>query len=197
MQISATTPRPLAGKRIIVDAGHGGTDVGAIGPSGVREAQVTLAVARRLKEELNALGAEVRMPRNSDTFISLKQRVATANAWPAQLFVSVHCNSAGSAAAHGTETFYHRTGDGSSRMAASVLRDFSQATKLDSRGVKNANFYVIKHTKMPAVLHELAFVSNPKEEKLLASADFQAKAAKAIANGIRSFVASKELHRVS
>lgn len=94
-------------RRIVVDAGHGGKDPGAIGPSGVQEKEVTLAVAKALAKRLEAdLGCEVILTRNSDVFLPLEERTAIANKVGADLFISIHANASTNRSAYGTETFY-------------------------------------------------------------------------------------------
>lgn len=188
---------PLQGLKIMVDPGHGGTDPGAIGPTGKREADVNLGVSLKLRDKLRALGAEVRVTRETDRNVGrpgapqreeLAARVALANSWPAELFISVHCNSAANPAAHGTEVYVARESSRASQdVAREVHRDMVDQTGLQGRGVKRANFHVIRHTHMPAILVETAFISNPTEEALLADNDFQHTLADSIASGVQKY----------
>ncbi len=185
---------PLRGKRIMVDPGHGGGDAGARGPEGAKESMINLGVSLKLRDKLEALGAEVRMTRDTDRKVShpdasqseeLRARVAMANSWPAQVYVSVHSNSAANPAAHGTETYHSRNASEKSKeMAAAVHKEMVGATGFRDRGVKAANFHVIKNTHMPAILVETGFVSNPVEEKHLTDPEMQDKMAQAITNGV-------------
>lgn len=175
--------------KICIDPGHGGYDPGAVGPSGLQEKNVALVVSLLLAEKLRAAGQEVRLTRDSDNTpwdsgSDLQARCDTANQFGADIFVSVHCNSAASPAATGTETYCYALGGEGERLAAAVQKELVAALGLPSRGVKTANFYVLKRTAMPAILAELAFICNPDEEALLAGSDFQEKAAQAIAKGI-------------
>lgn len=124
------------------------------------------------------------MTRTKDASVSLRTRVNRANNADAAAFVSIHCNSADSDASHGTEAYYCRTSDAGKKLATAIYRPLIRATGLADRGVKSAGFYVLRHTRMPAALVELAFISNENEEKLLKDDNFQAKAARAIADGI-------------
>lgn len=192
--IEAREFEPLRGKRIMVDPGHGGGDAGARGPEGAKESMINLGISLKLRDKLQGLGAEVRMTRDTDRKVShpdatqreeLRARVAMANSWPAEVYVSVHSNSAANSAAHGTETYHSRNASSKSReMAANVHEEMVKATGFRDRGVKAANFHVIKNTHMPAILVETGFVSNPVEEKHLIDPAMQDKMAQAIANGV-------------
>lgn len=185
---------PLRGKKIMVDPGHGGGDAGAQGPEGAKESMINLGIGLKLRDKLESLGAEVRMTRDTDRKVShpdasqgeeLRARVAMANSWPAQVYVSVHSNSAANPAAHGTETYHSRNASEKSKeMAAAVHKEMVGATGFRDRGVKAANFHVIKNTHMPAILVETGFVSNPVEEKHLTDPAMQDKMAQAITNGV-------------
>lgn len=192
--IEAKQYQPLAGKKIMVDAGHGGSDAGAIGPAGGREADVNLAVSTSLKGKLEALGAEVRMTRTTDSNVAypgasqreeLEARVALANSWPAEVFVSVHSNSATNPAAHGTETYHSRNASQASKdLARAVHQEMVPATGFRDRGVKEAGFYVITHTRMPAILVETGFISNAVEEQHMLNPEVQERMAAAISKGV-------------
>ena len=159
----------MTGRKIFVDAGHGGSDTGAIGPTGLREKDVNLDVALRLRDRLQGFGAIVEMSRTTDIFIPLGTRADLANAFGAERFISVHNNAFTAPSANGTETF-------TAPNPSATTRDFGQQTLnyllwylgLRNRGLKTANFTVLLRTTMPAVLSESAFVTNPAEEALLA-----------------------------
>lgn len=175
--------------KVMLDPGHGGRDPGAVGPQGAREKDITLAVARRAAAIL-ATVVQVKLTREADVELGAEQnsdlaaRVKLCNDWGAERFVSIHCNSSGNRSAHGTETYCLRLGGDGERLARSLQSKCLQLLGLSDRGVKTANYYVLRRTNCPAVLIELAFVSNPAEEALLVSADFQQKCAQAIAWGI-------------
>lgn len=179
--------------RIMVDPGHGGYDPGAIGSSGLREADVNLAVALVMADKLRIAGQEVRLTRESDQVDwergeDLATRCALANSWGADYFVSIHANKYINPAANGTETYCYRFGGQGEQLARAIQAELIQAAGLTDRGVKQANFAVLAGTRMPAVLVELAFLSNSKEEKLLADPAFQEVCAQAVANGLLSFL---------
>ncbi len=128
------------------------------------------------------------LTRAEDVFVSLKDRTAKANASGVTVFVSIHCNSAADERANGTEV-YHSVGSRPGELLARAVHGpLIGATGLFDRGIKDARFYVLQHTKMPAILIELAFISNAKEEELLRTEEFQVKAAKAIAEGIVAYL---------
>ena len=155
-----------------------------MGKLGTREADINLAVAARVAAVLRSGGIEVILTRTKDASVSLRTRVNRANNADAAAFVSLHCNSADSDASHGTEAYYYTTSDAGKKLATAILRPLVRATSLADRGVKSAGFYVLRHTRMPAALIELAFISNETEEELLRDESFQTKAARAIADGI-------------
>lgn len=184
-------PRPdppfsssLRGVKIVVDAGHGGHDSGARGASSSEKTH-TLAIAKRLRDYLINKGATVSMTREDDRFISLQGRVDFAHRRDADIFFSVHINSFQSSSA-GTETYYY-TGK-SKALATEVQKELIKATGLPNRGVLSARFFVIRKTRMPSVLTETAFISNPREEKLLMNAGFRDRVAQAMARGIENYV---------
>jgi len=170
---------------IMIDPGHSGTDPGAVGPSGVKEKDINLLVAERLQLLMAESGIEAYMTRIGDEEVSLAKRAEKANNISADYFISIHCNAANSPTAHGTET-YHYPGSVKGRaLAQAVQQELVSATGLADRGVKEANFYALRMTAMPAILVELAFLSNPEEERLLATSAFQEKCACAIWEGIK------------
>lgn len=179
---------PLSTKeqvKIIVDAGHGGTDSGAVG-NGLREKDLTLSISQKVAENLRADPKfDVVMTRESDTFPKLPERVKIANEEGADLFISVHINSA-TASAKGTETYYKT--DKSKSYANTVHKYLVQATGFTDRKVKQAGFQVIRDTKMPAILVEIGFITNPSEAKQMADEEFQKQVADALYKGIREFV---------
>jgi len=189
----------IKGKKIVIDPGHGGEDSGAIGPSGVTEKSITLQIAKEVERMLKEAGAKVTMTRTTDTEVSPKHRQATdvdelqarcdvANKAKADIFISIHMDSFTSREASGTTGYYYTKGSAASkRLAAAIQSELVGQLKTTSRGIKTCNFYVVKHTKMPATLIEVAFVSNPKEEKLLTSKKGVQKAAIGIVNGISDF----------
>ena len=180
--------------KICIDPGHGGRDPGAIGSSGLRESDVTLSIGLKLREKLQLQGIQVVMTRERDTALGntinadLNNRVQFANRNGSDYFISIHCNSSTNRSAHGTETYCYKFGGQGERLAKALQEKLIHAVGLANRGVKEGNFAVIRDTNMPAVLIELAFISNPAEEKLLADEIWQDIFANAIAEGIFDFL---------
>ncbi len=158
----------LTGLRLFIDPGHGGSDPGAIGPTGLLEKDVTLDVSLKLRDWLWWFGAEVGMSRTVDVFVPLATRANEANAFGARRFSSIHMNGFSDPSANGTETYVVPN-------PPPITRDFGQKTQnsliqylgLRDRGLKFANFTVLVRTTMPAALSESAFITNPIEESYL------------------------------
>lgn len=201
---SGTTTEPaftpgLKGKIIALDAGHGGSDTGAIGPTGVTEKGVTLRVAKALQKLLQAEGATVLMTRTTDTEVSpkkanasdveeLQARCDVGNDGNADIFISMHMDSFTNSTPSGTTGYYYTKGSkASQRLAQYVSEGVVTALGSGNRGTKSCNFYVVKHTDMPATLVEMAFISNDKEEKLMNSEAGINRAAEGLLNGLRRF----------
>jgi len=180
----------LAGKVIVLDPGHGGTDPGAVGVTGLPEKEVVLDVSLRAAKKLRALGAKVIMTRDTDVFIPLTQRVTIAHNAGAAVFVSVHANAHPSSQIGGTETYYYANkaaANASRNLASFMQKQMVGALKLRDIGVKSADFLVIRQTSMPSVLLELGFLSNAHEESLLRTNDFRQRAADAIVRALQGY----------
>jgi N-acetylmuramoyl-L-alanine amidase len=228
----AVPPPPSSGglRTVVIDPGHGGEEVGAKGPGGTLEKDVTLAIARKLRSALtNSLGVQAFLTRDRDAEVPLDERSAFANNYKADLFISVHANASRSHGAKGSEVYflsYQATDEESRRLAlaeggdigagagvaegsdlALILWDMAQAQHLEAssalatriqeeladvtgsqgRGIKQAPFRVLVGAAMPAVLLEVAFISNPDEEKLLVSEAYQNKVVGAVVRGVARY----------
>jgi N-acetylmuramoyl-L-alanine amidase len=173
-----------AQQRIVIDPGHGGTDPGGVG-TGMQEKNVVLDVSQRFKKLLDADSADDAgggkwtslMTRNSDVFVSLAARSAYSNNQNADRFMSIHSNAFGDTSANGIETFsLSGTGTGAN-LRNLVQAEMVSAWGLTNRGNKTANFAVLRDTAAPAVLHELAFITNANDAAKLGSATERQKAA--------------------
>lgn len=172
---------------ICIDPGHGGTDPGAIGkePFRLEEKTFTLSLALMLQEELIKHMYPVVMTRKQDRTLSLGARAAFANRYEADLFVSIHANAAASITAEGMEVFHFPGSRPGNQFARSVLdRMLAAFPDHKNRGVKEANFAVLRLTSMPAILVECEFLTNPIQLQFLADPDKQQLLASAIATGI-------------
>ena len=171
-------------RTIVIDAGHGGHDSGARGKSS-HEKSHCLDIARRVRNHLDARGATVLMTRDGDYFVSLQGRVDFANQRKAALFVSVHINSSVRKTSTGTQTFFWTAQ--SLALAREVHKELVKATGLPNRRISQARFFVIRKTWMPSILTESAFISNPKEEKLVMNVNWRERVARGIAQGIANY----------
>jgi N-acetylmuramoyl-L-alanine amidase len=183
-------PSSVIGKIIVIDPGHGGTNPGAIGVTGLYEKEVVLDVSLRVAEKLRRAGATVVMTRDNDSTVFLASRVEIAQASNAHAFVSIHANAHPNRDISGTESYYYRgrVNDMESYyLAAHLQNEMVKAFGLRDIGVKHGNFHVIRETTMPASLVELAFLSNRYDESLMKTDKFREDAAEAIFRGLEKF----------
>jgi N-acetylmuramoyl-L-alanine amidase len=186
-----------SGKTVAIDAGHGGYDPGAVGNMGTKEKEVNLDIAKRAAKLLEARGATVVMTRPGDPEVGLDQRTSKANSKKANIFVSIHINAAESTTLGGTMTFVHSGSSTntrikeSNRLAKNIQSELIKGIGLRDAGVRYADFAVLRTSNMPAVLCELAFLSNPAEEKKIKTDAFRNKAAEAIVKGIGLYFSEK------
>ena len=178
--------------RICYDPGHAGRGIepGAVGPTGLLECDVVPSVCKILKELSERDGHEVLLTRESESDAasdSLRYRTDMSNDWGADIFVSVHCNSATTPAAHGTETYYFPFSAKGRELAEHVHKELIGTLARADRGIKAQNLWVIRYTYCPAILVELMFINNPEEEILLADVETHRIAAEAIYRGVLSF----------
>jgi N-acetylmuramoyl-L-alanine amidase len=193
---------------VILDPGHGGEDTGARGGRGVEEKRVVLDVCRRVRAILANAGVRVYMTRDTDRFVELTERTRKAKFWGADVFVSVHLNSAGNAEAAGTETYalaaagYYSTGGGQKEgndpggkndaanavLAYHLQKGLVAKVASTDRGVRRSRFLVLREATCPAALVECCFVSNKAEEEKLLTEEYRDKLAAGIARGILNYL---------
>jgi N-acetylmuramoyl-L-alanine amidase len=222
-------------RTIVLDAGHGGHDSGAVGPGGLMEKELVLEVTRRVARMLtDRLGVKVLLSRDGDYFVTLRDRTSFANRERADLFVSIHANAHRVVASEGVEVYFlsseatdnasrqvaaaensvvqfEKAANGgaagrsdivktilwelaqsefqseSSRLAETVLDSMTESLRIPNRGVKQAGFYVLGGAAMPAILIEIGFVTNPKEEKRLKDSRYRDEIARAIVSGLADY----------
>ncbi|MFK7695769.1 N-acetylmuramoyl-L-alanine amidase [Paenibacillus sp. HJGM_3] len=176
--------------KVVIDAGHGGSDPGAISLNSRSEKDFTLAMESKVVDHLKLIpDLDVYETRAGDTYPSLQERVDFANGMNANLFLSIHANKFDNPSVNGTETYYNRP---DSIAFANLLHDkLMPVTGLGDRGVKLGDFKVIRETTMPAVLLEMGFLSNKNDEALLFSSEFQDRAAATIAAAIKEYLLGK------
>ncbi|MBI6546265.1 MAG: N-acetylmuramoyl-L-alanine amidase [Cyanobacteria bacterium NC_groundwater_1444_Ag_S-0.65um_54_12] len=186
-QTISASDRPL----VIVDAGHGGYDPGAIGIGGRQESQLVLQVAERLRLALAEKGIAAVLTRTIDAEISLAERLALIGRLPTLALISLHCNSSPFPEVSGIETYFRQPN--SQLLAKTILGRLVQASGSSDRGVRQGQLFVLQHEEVPSSLVELGFLSNAKEEARLADPDYQVLLARAIANGILDFLDQQPL----
>ncbi len=177
--------------RICIDPGHGGKDPGAVGPGEKKEKIIVLAVAKKLEKLLQGIH-KVLLTRRGDFFVGLNDRAIMANAFGADLFLSIHCNAASSPMAQGFEVWTSKGQTKADGYASVLAAEWSKAFPgVNIRGDwsdgdvdKEASFCVLRRTAMPAVLVELDFISNPKMEVLLSNDAYQDLMANALHQGV-------------
>ena len=223
----------LKARRIVVDAGHGGHDSGAVGPSGLLEKDVTLDIALKLAQKLRASGYEVFLTRTDDRFVKLEDRTRFANKVQGDVFISIHCNASPNKKTRGIETYTLNVASDkyAARLAArenagaekgigelqfiladlatkantvesgqlarsvqsSLVSALSQKYKeVKSLGHREALFFVLLGARMPSILVEVSFLSNPEDEKLLANSQYRTHVADGIYQGIKKFAGNRE-----
>lgn len=179
----ATNGRPL----VVIDPGHGGPDPGAVGRGGLRETDINLEVARKLAQTLEAAGIATMMTRTAEYDLDLPPRVAMAERANATVFVSIHSNAISMSRpdVNGVETYYYSSGKA---LASVIHRNILNRTSSSDRGVRQARFYVLRQTSMPAVLVETGFVTGARDAANLSSSAFRSQMATAIAAGIQEYL---------
>lgn len=167
---------------VVIDAGHGGSDRGGSPGQRIAEKPYTLDIARRLASALHSRGIRTVMTRSGDYFVGLDQRCAIANAQSNAIFVSIHLNSAPRSDANGIETYFY-TGH-SAPLASALHSAVVRAAGTQNRGVRRRAFFVVRHTRIPAVLCECGFLTNPAEAARIQSGWHRQRIANAIASAI-------------
>ncbi|MBI3722243.1 MAG: N-acetylmuramoyl-L-alanine amidase [Fimbriimonas ginsengisoli] len=186
----------LAGRTVVVDAGHGGHDTGAKAPDGsLIEKLMTLEIAKLTAERLGEEGATVIMTRRTDEFIPLPDRSEVANRSGADFFLSIHINSNGqNTSSTGGITFIHEHDPTCQVLAECIQHEIALVSHLPSLGVwsdtkiYHSGFSVLRHAKVPAVLIEMGFLSNEYDRAVMATPQFKENAAKAIVAGLKVYL---------
>ncbi|MEO1856111.1 MAG: N-acetylmuramoyl-L-alanine amidase [Rubritalea sp.] len=169
-------------RNVVIDAGHGGKDKGAIW-GGVRESDLNLKVARKVETLLKARGIPVTMTRRSDKWVTLSRRAQISNSKRNALFVSIHFNATTHKYVHGVETYY--ASSSGKRLAESIQSKMIQKLQLKNRKTRLGSQYaVLNKTTCPAVLVECGYISNYSERQKCNRSWYQSLAASAIVDGI-------------
>ena len=179
----------LKDKVITVDAGHGGNEYGSVGPTGVPEKDINLAISKFLKGELKNFGAKVVMTREEDKAVSLEERVKIADLNHSDILISIHNNALPDGRDpykdHGSGTYYYQSQ--SLPLAKFIQKSMIESLKLRDNGIYWDSLALVRTNEEPAVLVEVGFMIHPEEYILLTNEDFQKKAAKAISDGIHDY----------
>ncbi|MBF0522536.1 MAG: N-acetylmuramoyl-L-alanine amidase [Candidatus Omnitrophica bacterium] len=217
-------------RKVLIDAGHGGNDPGAIGIQGTQEKKIVLGIVADLKRLLEKEGLEVQLTRGEDKFLTLQERTEKSAGMDADLFISIHANSSLNPKAHGVEVYslknleekeklekqrkaneklmfkrlsmkqaespaqdilsdmlYSYKQAQSDLLAFDIVKELAQYVNIRRKGIKYAHFYVLRNTLIPAVLVEVGFLSNKKEESSLNKSVYQQKISQGIAKGILDY----------
>jgi N-acetylmuramoyl-L-alanine amidase len=172
---------------VIIDPGHGGKDSGALGIGGAMEKSVILPIGIRVAQILQQNGIQAVMTRNADYFVTLQGRVDMAEQVNADVFVSIHANSAGASRpdVNGLETYYYDSG---LELARVVHSNILQSLNVRDRGVRRARFFVLRKSSMPSILVETGFMTGQQDVSRLVTPQYQAQMADAIARGILQYL---------
>ena len=177
--------KTLKGKVIVVDAGHGGRDPGAITKSREFEKRFTLDVALDVKRKLEAKGAIVVLTRSKDRSTSLPRRIRIANRKRADIFISIHFNSNRNKRVNGTETYYFKSKD--KKLARALHKEITKNLKLKNNGLRRARLYVLRHSKMPSVLLEPAYMTDKSNFQKIKSPYFRKQLANSVVKGVENY----------
>jgi N-acetylmuramoyl-L-alanine amidase len=167
---------------VVIDPGHGGFDRGGIRGQTVPEKMVALDTALRLQKILQRAGLRTVMTRSTDVFVPLSVRSSIANSERDAVFVSIHYNASPRSSAHGIETYSEN--NRGAVLAARIQRQLITGVSTENRGVRSAEYYVLRKCRLPAVLVECGFLTNPTEAQLALTPDYRQEVAQQIAAGI-------------
>lgn len=194
----------LGDRVLVIDAGHGGVDPGAVGISKVLEKDITLGVSKRLQALVQQSGAKAIMIRENDSDLGtsqgllrrkredLAQRIQLAMDSQAEVYLSIHANSFPDPKLTGAQTFYHSDSPGGKLLAQSIQQELNSMTNTKRVAKGNQDIYVLKKANQAAVTVELGFLSNPQEEQLLATPEYQQKLAIAIFKGVSTYFSKQD-----
>ena len=180
----------IAGLHVVIDPGHGGEDAGFTGPAGVRESDLSMAIARRLEAALSASGVAVYPTRESEASPTDGQRASLANALGADLYLAIHTAGSNDAAARGAATYFFghdRFRSEAGARLAECIQSAMVSIGAGDAGVHGKQYAVLRETRMPAVQIEPGHLTNPEDEAFLAAPSSQRAVAEAVAAGLREF----------
>ncbi|RKD25490.1 stage II sporulation protein D [Caminicella sporogenes DSM 14501] len=180
--------KPLSNKVIVIDPGHGGEEnTGNIGNNGLMEKDVVLKIALKLSKILKDIGAEVILTRKEDTYVSLNERAKISNKIRPDFFLSIHMNSFGNSSISGTEIYHFRGDKEGEGLSSLIIEKLSEKIGTINKGVKTADFYLLRTVTTTAIHLEVSYITNPEEEKKFMDNYYIDLAAQAIAEGIKEY----------
>lgn len=179
--------RPLRGKIFVLDPGHGGESRGNIGPRGLMEKNINLDIALKLEAMLQEAGAKVHMTRREDARVLLSDRTDMVNRIRPHFFLSIHQNNFYNPNISGTEMYYYSGDDEGKRLGRCIMDRLVKEVGTLDKGIKKANFFVLREVKVSSLLMELFYITNLEEERKLRDEGFRSKVAEALYNGIMSY----------
>jgi len=177
--------KPLSGRILMIDPGHGGENSqGIIGKHGVREKDVVLKLGIKLKDSLKKMGADIYLTREKDEYVSLSKRAEYANKIRPEFFISLHLNSFSNPIMNGCEIYHYRCDTESEALATSIMSSLSQNVPVLNRGIKTAEFYLLREVLVSSLQLEIEYITNPEKELLLSDESYIDKIVEAITSGI-------------
>ena len=198
-----TMATPVSSKTIIIDAGHGGEDGGAVSNNGISEAEINLKIALKLQQLLEQSGSNIVLTRSDNNAIydidkktlrekknsDIRNRVRIGNNSSADIFVSIHLNKIPENQYYGWQTFFKDGNEDGKRLATCIQNNLNETMQKENKRtpLKINNVYIIKHVEIPTVIVECGFLSNSEEEKQLQQEEYQTKLAWGIYNGIMEY----------
>lgn len=199
----ATMSLPVTNRTIVIDAGHGGEDGGAVSENGVSESDINLKIALKLQNLLEQSGSTTVLTRSDENAIydvdkktlrekknsDIRNRVKIGNSSSADIFVSIHLNKIPQSQYSGWQTFFKDGSEDGKKLATCIQNNLNEAIQKENKRVplKISNVYIIKHVEIPITIVECGFLSNPEEEKQLQSDEYQNRLAWGIYNGIMDY----------
>lgn len=180
--------KPLKGKLIVIDPAHGGKDgEGHTGKQGLKEKDINLSISLYLEKELQDLGAKVRLTRREDKTVHLDDRAKMANDIMPNFFISIHQNYFSHPSKSGTEIYYFRGDTVAKKLAKEIMKSLTEDIKTLDRGIKPADFFLLRSVIVSSIHMEAVYISNPDEEAMLMDVDFRKRVARSIAKGFVNF----------
>jgi N-acetylmuramoyl-L-alanine amidase len=202
--VTGSLSEQIAGRLVVIDPGHGGSDPGAVAPDGTLEKDIVLSIAKHLQARLHQAAVYTMLTRSGDGWVKpapgsgffgskrqdLIERAEIANRNQADLFISIHCNSFPQSIWSGAQTFYYPDQEESRKLAAAIQTELVRRLGPNRRQANAGDYRVLKEAQMPAVVVEAGFLSNPREARLLADPSYQERVAEAIYWGIIRYLQS-------